>query len=185
MLTTAELDEYLAQIRSQVCANCVERPHGGPPCAPLGKLCGVEQYLPELIEAIHDSFGASMVPYFESKRRRVCDQCSFRQSESCPCPTDHLLVLIVEAVEAVDARHECRRPARPHHAGLEGTDRFKLGVIQRLHEEATGAWTGCDWPTRFGKSCLNLKGWTATGARKNAVALRGTAQGSEWEAAAD
>jgi len=54
MLITTELNEYLEEIRSQVCANCVEKPAAGPPCGPLGKMCGVEQHLPELIDAIHD-----------------------------------------------------------------------------------------------------------------------------------
>src|SRR5271166_2362581 len=106
MLSTAEQAEYLAEIRTQICANCVERPAGGPPCEPQGKMCGVEQHLPELIEAIHSAFSGSIGPYFESKQRQVCDHCSFQHSRFCPCPMDYLLVLVVEAVEAVDARHE-------------------------------------------------------------------------------
>ena len=43
--TLIERGEYLAEIRKQVCSRCVERPPGGPPCAPLGKQCGVEMHL--------------------------------------------------------------------------------------------------------------------------------------------
>jgi hypothetical protein len=31
MLSDAELNEYLNEIRQQVCSRCVERPPGGPP----------------------------------------------------------------------------------------------------------------------------------------------------------
>ncbi len=27
------LEEYMAEIRQHVCARCIERPPGGPPCA--------------------------------------------------------------------------------------------------------------------------------------------------------
>src|SRR5262249_47776782 len=53
MLTKRELAEYLNEIRREVCSRCVERPPGGPPCAPLGKQCGIEMHLPELIDAVH------------------------------------------------------------------------------------------------------------------------------------
>ena len=42
MITETELDEYQDEIRNVVCSRCVERPPGGPPCAPLGKECGIE-----------------------------------------------------------------------------------------------------------------------------------------------
>jgi len=54
MVGEAKLNEYLTEIREQVCSRCVERPPGGPPCAPLGKVCGVELHLPKIIDAIHE-----------------------------------------------------------------------------------------------------------------------------------
>src|SRR6266699_1168943 len=53
MYTQEELNEYLEEIRAQVCSGCVERPPEGPPCTPLGKVCGVELHLPQLVQAIH------------------------------------------------------------------------------------------------------------------------------------
>jgi uncharacterized protein (DUF2235 family) len=93
---------------------------------------------------------------------------------------DYLLVLIVEAVEAVDARHERRRLARRHRA--EG-DRPKLQEIRRLYEEAKGAWTGCDWHTHFGKLGLDLNGWTPARARARAAECMETEAAAEWRAA--
>ena len=104
MATEAELQEYLGEIREQVCSRCVERPPGGPPCAPLGKQCGIELHLPELIDAIHRIDSGSIVPYLVTNRRLICEHCALHYHDGCPCPMDYLAVLLVQAVETVDAR---------------------------------------------------------------------------------
>jgi hypothetical protein len=104
MIGEAELAEYLDEIRRQVCSHCVERPPGGPPCAPLGKQCGVEMHLPQLIESIREVHSLGIGPYVENTERKVCDHCPLQHSSECPCPMGYLPVLIVEAVEAVDRR---------------------------------------------------------------------------------
>jgi hypothetical protein len=104
MVTALELTEYLDEIRRQVCARCVERPPGGPPCAPLGKQCGIEMHLPGLIDAIHGVDGASIGPYLDANRRLLCEHCPRHRHSDCPCPMDYLAVLLVQAVETVDAR---------------------------------------------------------------------------------
>lgn len=104
MYTTAEIQEYLAEVREQVCRRCVERPPGGPPCAPLGKKCGVELHFPEYLEAIHKVGSPSIVPYLEGLHRDVCSGCACHNGEICPCSLDYLMVLVVQAVETVDER---------------------------------------------------------------------------------
>lgn len=104
MVTATELPEYLDEIRRRVCTRCVERTSGGPPCAPLGKQCGIELHLPALIDAIHDIDSASIVPYLYHNRQQICEHCPLLEKEGCPCPMDYLAVLVVQAVEAVDAR---------------------------------------------------------------------------------
>ena len=104
MATAAELNGYLDEIRQQVCTHCVERPPGGPPCAPLGKQCGIEMHLPQLIAAIHDVASPSIVPYLDNNRHQICEHCPRLGKEDCPCPMDYLAVLLVQAVETVDAR---------------------------------------------------------------------------------
>jgi len=104
MLATAELNEYLDEIRRVVCTRCVERPPEGPPCAPLGKVCGIEQHLPELIESIHEIDSRSIVPYLNNNRHLVCEHCPQQSHSGCPCPMDYMAVLLVQAVETVDAR---------------------------------------------------------------------------------
>jgi hypothetical protein len=105
MANPIPLDEYMEEIRTHVCSRCVERPPGGPPCAPLGKDCGIELHLPELIDSIHRVKSDGIARYLEQNRQNICEKCAFHHSSICPCPMDYLAVLLVEAVEAVDERH--------------------------------------------------------------------------------
>jgi hypothetical protein len=106
MLTELELEEYRDEIRKQVCSRCIERPPGGPPCAPLGKQCGIEIHLPELIDSIH-GVGSSpfIAPYLDHNRAAICEKCALLHSSICPCPMDYLAGLLIQAVETVDLRH--------------------------------------------------------------------------------
>jgi hypothetical protein len=106
VVAEAALTEYLAEIREQVCSRCVERPPGGPPCAPLGKQCGVEMHLPALVDAIHEVKSGLIEPYLTHNRERICERCSMHKTSLCPCPLDDLAVLIVRAVETVDRRRQ-------------------------------------------------------------------------------
>jgi len=113
MLSEAELDEYREEIRQQVCSRCIERPPGGPPCAPLGKPCGIELHLPALIDSIRGvPCNRSIEPYLEQNRAAICTKCAYLRSSICPCPMDYLVGLLVQAVETVDQRHE----SEPHTA---------------------------------------------------------------------
>jgi hypothetical protein len=102
MVAAAEADEYLAMIREMVCVHCPERPAGGPPCLPLGKQCGVELHLPQLIDSIREVHSRLIAPYVENNQNKICAGCAFLHSSVCPCPVERLAVLVVEAVEAVD-----------------------------------------------------------------------------------
>jgi hypothetical protein len=106
MVGTVELQEYMDEIRKQVCSRCIERPMEGPPCAPLGKQCGIEMHLPQLIDAIHSVRSNWIEDYLNVNRERICEGCQFHHSEICPCPMDYLAVLVVQAVETVDRRRE-------------------------------------------------------------------------------
>lgn len=106
MPATVDPNEYLEEIRKRVCSRCVERPPGGPPCAPLGKQCGIEMHLPKLIAAVRDVHSPWIEPYLEHNRKTICEGCPALHGSNCPCPMDYLAVLLVEAIEAVDARRE-------------------------------------------------------------------------------
>jgi hypothetical protein len=105
MLTELELAEYREEIRNHVCTRCVDRPAGGPPCEALGKRCGVEMHLPQLVHAIREVRSGSIAPYLEHNRATICRGCVLlHHPNACPCPMDYLAVLVVEAVENVDRR---------------------------------------------------------------------------------
>jgi hypothetical protein len=109
MYTQAQLDEYMAEIRQQVCTCCIDRPAGGPPCAPHGKQCGIEVHLEEIVKLAHAIRSRVMDPYIERFHDDVCTHCAGRETRHCPCPLDPLLLLAIEAIEAVDERHERAR----------------------------------------------------------------------------
>jgi len=184
MIAEAELAEYLDEIRKQVCSCCVERPPGGPPCGPLGKPCGIELHLPELIETIHDVHSPLIEPYLEHNRQDICQHCAYLHSSGCPCPMDYLAVPLVQAVETVDERRQRRERGHRFVAALPGADRANLEDIVRAYEEATGSWTGCDWPTRFGQCGLDLDGCSAAEAEAEAIEAIGRAEAADWNAAA-
>lgn len=184
MITETQLQEYLDTIRQDVCSRCVERPPEGPPCGPLGKPCGVELHLPELVEAVHQVHSDLITPYLDTNRDKICTTCPYHHhSDFCPCPMDSLAVLVVQAIEAVDQRHEQREQKRQLVAGLPGHDRPDMEEVTHAYEEAAGTWTGCDWPTMFGSAGLDLDGWTAEEATAQAIEVD-AAQRTAWEAAA-
>ena len=110
MYTQTELDEYMAEIRERVCSRCIERPPDGPPCLPLGKTCGIELHLEEIIDLCHAAQGQVMEPYIEHLHDDVCATCTASVTDQCPCPLRYLLLLAAEAVDAVDQRHRQRLP---------------------------------------------------------------------------
>jgi len=175
----ATMDKYLQEIRNSVCSRCVERPPGGPPCEPLGKDCGVEMHLRELVDSIHQVHSNLLEPYLDQNRKTICEKCAFLHSSICPCPMDYLSALIVEAVETVDQRQvrESGKFSLPPPADA-------MAEVDQAYEEGTGTWRGCDWPTRFGKMGLNLDGWNAAEARSMTQKNQGTPVGDGWLAAA-
>jgi len=104
MLTNAEHDEYLAEIRSHVCSRCVQRGPGCPPCAPNDQPCGIEQHLPELVEICRTTDSIQMADYIDKLHELICPDCAYKDTAACPCPLDYLLQLAVEAVERVESR---------------------------------------------------------------------------------
>jgi hypothetical protein len=178
-VSQATLPVYLTEIRKRVCSRCVERPPGGPPCEPLGKNCGVEMHLPALVDSIHQVHSDLLKPYLDHNRKEICDKCAFLHSSICPCPMDYLSALVVEAVEAVDQCLEreagkSRLPPPPP-GGLE--------EVRQAYQEGTGTWVGCDWPTQFGQTGLDLNGWEAATARLMAEKSHGD-MAEDWVAAA-
>jgi hypothetical protein len=184
MLVAPEYQEYLDEIRQEVCSRCVERPYGGPPCEPQGKVCGVELHLPQLVAAVREVHSDLIGPYLAANRHEVCEQCPYlHQDEYCPCPMDTLAVLVVEAIETVERRRRPRGHAHDVAAALPNREQPDIDAVGRLYEESAGKWSGCDWTTTFGPAALDLQGWTAAEAEAHAVEAPAE-QRKDWEAAA-
>jgi hypothetical protein len=111
MYTQTELDEYMAEIRDQVCVHCIDRPLGGPPCAPLGKQCGIECNLPGLIDVVRGVHAEAIDSYIDHFHDDVCTRCPNRLSSQCPCPLEYLLTLAVQAIETVQLQKANRTVA--------------------------------------------------------------------------
>jgi hypothetical protein len=104
MSSPDEYDEYLTELREQVCNRCIVRQPGGPPCSPHGQACGIERHVPKLVEICRNTDSALMDPYIEELHEKICKDCEFKDRPVCPCPLDYLLQLAVEAVERVERR---------------------------------------------------------------------------------
>jgi hypothetical protein len=142
----------------------------------------VELHLPELIHSIHQVKHTHLItPYLDHNRSEICENCAFHGSSCCPCPMDYLLVLIAQAVETVDQRREERVSlgvdrVSDHPASIES--------VRRVYAEATGTWKGCDWPTRFGETKLDLNGYSAATARAKVASATTETEADDWGKAA-
>jgi hypothetical protein len=108
-----EFDEYLAELRVDVCSRCIERAPGTPPCGLRGKPCGIEVHVPKLVQICRSTDSALMDPYIEQLHAEICENCSNKDGPMCPCPLDYLLQLAVEAIERVESRRAERADADP------------------------------------------------------------------------
>jgi hypothetical protein len=111
MGTLNDLDEYRIQLREDVCSHCVERRPNAPPCGPVGKGCGIERHLEQLVEICRNTDSNLIDPYIEQLHELICASCDYKDSSMCPCPLDYLLQLAVEAVEKVEQRRATRQSA--------------------------------------------------------------------------
>lgn len=106
MYTQEQLDEYLVEIRKHVCSRCIQRPPGGPPCAPHGKRCGIEMHFEQLIDVCRATRRNRLGPYVSRLHEHICTGCDNHNRGQCPCPLERLLLLAVDVVDAVDRRRE-------------------------------------------------------------------------------
>ena len=107
MIDDVDLDEYLCELRKEMCKRCIVRPPNAPPCGDIGLGCGVERHLPKLIEICRTVDSPLIDAYADRLVEDVCEHCNMRQTAVCPCPLAYLLPLAVNAVETVEERrHE-------------------------------------------------------------------------------
>jgi hypothetical protein len=110
MSSAGEYDEYLTELREQVCSRCIVRHPDTPPCSSHGIGCGIERHLQELVELCRTTDSALRDLYIEKLHDTICKDCEFRNKPACPCPLDYLL-LLAEAIERVERRRASRNGA--------------------------------------------------------------------------
>ena len=69
-----------------------------------GKCCGIELHLPELVDVVHGVHSTKIDPYLDNFHDHICEFCTNKPTNQCPCPLDYLLSLAVQAIETVDQR---------------------------------------------------------------------------------
>jgi hypothetical protein len=139
-------------------------------------MCGIELHLESLIDSIHAVRSDRIAPYLEHNRHEICEHCAFLHSSICPCPMDYLSVLVVDAVEEVDHR----RRLRGESTQPDSPEEITLNEIRAAYETGTGTWSGCDWPTTFGRSGLNVQGMKPEEARARADAAETAQEFEDW-----
>src|SRR5262245_49436341 len=104
-------------------------------------------HLPQLIDAVREVQSASIEPYQDNNRRKICEDCPMLHGCDCLCPMDYLAVLLVQAVETVDEQRRQRQALELPGLPWRDEDEANLDTISRAYAEAAGKWMGCDWPT--------------------------------------
>ena len=144
MRARAEYAEYLAEVRERVCSRCAERVPGHPPLTPACRRCGVELQLPQLVQSIHEA--ESELPEFGPlpDRRLVCARCICLDGGRCPCAAASWTDLLVQAVRAVDERHEQRDVLKRYLARQPRPARVPIVQMIEAYEAATQTCISCD-----------------------------------------
>jgi hypothetical protein len=144
MIAEPDLAPYLEELRRDVCVSCPERLPGGPPCAPLGKECGIELHLRDLVDSVRGVQSEEIEPYQQALQQEVCAHCSWQGGEGCPCPMYYLAVLVVQAIE--DAGESLEQKERVLHQLPRpvACPRAPIARMQSDYEEETGDRIGCD-----------------------------------------
>lgn len=120
--------------------------------------------------------------YLEDIRQSVCSRCPQRPVGGPPCaPRGWLCEVELHLPVLIDSLdRDSPSPA----CGIGRSHWRDVGAIYRFFRLAAGTWTGCDWPTRFTASRLDLNDWPSLGAQIMARKARSPKQRRQWRLAA-
>ena len=105
MTAEADFQDYLDEIRHQVCSSCGTHRAGGSP----GKSCGEAMPSTQPPNAGDQAHGERLGPCLECNQEASFPKCPYHaDSDHCPCPMETLIDIILPAVEAVDRRQQQR-----------------------------------------------------------------------------
>ena len=132
MVSHERFDEYVKELRKEVCGRCDQTAPSGPPCTPLGWPFEIEIYLPESVALAHSPEPRPMYVQLAEFQEFVCESCArggqlshcpisflspncprcpLTSSTGCRCAPYRLLPLAIKVIRAVDARHDDADPS--------------------------------------------------------------------------
>lgn len=111
-----------ATIRRKVCSVCIDGLFDAKgrfiSCGlGAGRICPLERYLPEVIEAVESIDSPRIADYIDVLREKVCTQCEQSENGICElrlradCALDRYFVLVAEAIDEVRSGAEQRAEA--------------------------------------------------------------------------
>lgn len=106
-------DEYERAIKDAAAAGCLDRDKEGNCAPPEGRTCALELNLRDIVTAVKAVKSQRMDEYAASIRENVCTHCINQDEhgyclyrDRLDCCLDTFMMLVVDAIEQVDARHE-------------------------------------------------------------------------------
>jgi hypothetical protein len=99
-------EEYWEALQAKICVKCADGDGQGGCQIGEGKDCALKMYLPRILEVVNSVYSASIEPYEEQLRTRVCGHCVHQSADgSChlrhdiDCALDRYYPLIVQVIE--------------------------------------------------------------------------------------
>jgi hypothetical protein len=138
------IQQSLPAIRDRVCDECPHRSRVDGRCAEPNPHCRLEAQLPRFIAVVLQAELRLGAPYVEPDAHWVCDWCIAEQRDLSLCPAPNAAVRVVEAVQAIERRHEDLERLRRHLNVPRPRERVPVAEFFRAYEETTGVCLGCD-----------------------------------------
>jgi hypothetical protein len=105
--------EYEQAIKDAAAAGCMDRDENGNCAPPEGRTCALELNLRDIVKAVKAVRSERMDEYADSIRKNVCMHCINQDEhgdcvyrDHLDCCLDNFMMLVVNAIESVDARHQ-------------------------------------------------------------------------------
>jgi len=106
------LEEYHEAVKKRLASACLDRLPDGTCAPPEGHTCAMELNLPEIVKAVKMVHSRDMKDYAEQVHELVCEHCINEDEhgycyyrDAVECCLNNFMLLVVEAIEEVDARH--------------------------------------------------------------------------------
>jgi len=103
-------DQYFQAIQQRVCSRCIDTDEKGNCMLHYDEMCAVEEFLPEIVQAIQQVKSDKVEDYVVKLRDIVCTQCKHQEEDgtcvvrnNLDCGLDRYFPLIIEAIEEIDA----------------------------------------------------------------------------------